>query len=114
MMADRLVFPIFDTSLVVSVAQLSLSIDSRSPGCGEPRYDHGRIREFLQASPVLESIRTIFASRLKPLKTASGSAIRSRLGVGRLLDRLTAAIDQAICNPKYLRASSCCKQHRGE
>jgi hypothetical protein len=29
------VCPIFCTSLVVSVAQLSLSIDSRSRGCGE-------------------------------------------------------------------------------
>src|SRR5258707_11612141 len=100
MMADRLVFPIFDTSLVVSVAQLSLSIDSRSPGWGEPRCDHGRIREFLQASPVLESIRTNVASRLKPLKTASGSAITSLLGGGRLLDPLTASIDQAPFNAK--------------
>jgi anti-sigma factor RsiW len=31
----ELVCPIFCTSLVVSVAQLSLSIDSRSRGCGE-------------------------------------------------------------------------------
>jgi hypothetical protein len=30
-----MVCPIFCTSLVVSVAQLSLSIDSRSRGCGE-------------------------------------------------------------------------------
>jgi hypothetical protein len=33
--AKALVCPIFCTSLVVSVAQLSLSIDSRSRGCGE-------------------------------------------------------------------------------
>ena len=44
----------------------------------------------------------------------SGSAIRSRLRVGRLLDRLAASIDQAACNAKYLRAGPCCEQHRGE